>query len=122
MEVPILFLWARGFFLHKVKASPFLAYLVTAFVWQLCPTHASYNHKSWESQPPSGLLQSPGTKNQPKVFLHKVFPNPGRPDLSDPRSRNHKSLAIANHNFEVASFSRRNRNKIAVLQVFSESQ
>ena len=42
--------------------------------------------------------------------------------LSDPRNRNHKSLAIANHNFEVASFSRRNRNEIAVLQVSSESQ
>ena len=37
-------------------------------------------------------------------------------DLSDPRNRNHKSLAIGNHNFEVASFSRRNRSKIAVLQ------
>ena len=42
--------------------------------------------------------------------------------LSDPRHRNHKSLAIANHNFEVASFSRRNRNEIAVLKVFPESQ
>ena len=37
-------------------------------------------------------------------------------DLSDPRNRNHKSLAIGNHNFEVASFSRRNRSKIAVSQ------
>ena len=35
-------------------------------------------------------------------------------ELSDPRNRNHKSLAIGNHNFEVASFSRRNRSKIAV--------
>ena len=43
-------------------------------------------------------------------------------NLSDPRNRNHKSLAIANHNFEVASLSRRNRNEIAVLQVLSESQ
>ena len=42
--------------------------------------------------------------------------------LSDPRNRNHKSLAIANRNFEVASFSRRNRNEIAVFQVFLESQ
>ena len=42
--------------------------------------------------------------------------------LSDPSSRNHKSLAIANHDFEVASFSRRNRSEIAVLEVFSESQ
>ena len=42
--------------------------------------------------------------------------------LSDPRNRNHKSLAIANHNFEVASFSRRNRSEIAVLEVCSESQ
>ena len=42
--------------------------------------------------------------------------------LSDPRNHNHKSLAIANHSFEVASFSRRNRNEIAVLQLFSESQ
>ena len=32
-------------------------------------------------------------------------------DLSDPRNRNHKSLAIGNHNFEVARFSRRNRSK-----------
>ena len=47
---------------------------------------------------------------------------PGDCDLSDPRNRNHKSLAIANHNFEVASFSRRNRNEIAVLQVLSESR
>ena len=38
--------------------------------------------------------------------------------LSDPRNRNHKSLAIANHNFEVASFSRRNRSEIAVLEFF----
>ena len=38
------------------------------------------------------------------------------------RYRNHKSLAIANHNFEVASFSRRNHNEIAELEVFSESQ
>ena len=38
------------------------------------------------------------------------------PQLSDPRSRNHKSLAIGNHNLEVASFSRRNRSKIAVSQ------
>ena len=37
-------------------------------------------------------------------------------DLSDPRNRNHKSLAIGNHNFKVASFSRRNRSKIAVSQ------
>ena len=36
--------------------------------------------------------------------------------LSDPRNRNHKSLAIGNHNFEVACFSRRNRSKIAVSQ------
>ena len=36
--------------------------------------------------------------------------------LSDRRNRNHKSLAIANHNFEVASFSHRNRSEIAVLQ------
>ena len=36
-------------------------------------------------------------------------------ELSDPRNRNHKSLAIANHNFEVASFPRRNRSEIAVL-------
>ena len=36
--------------------------------------------------------------------------------LSDPHNRNHKSLAIGNHNFEVASFSRRNRSKIAVSQ------
>ena len=36
--------------------------------------------------------------------------------VSDPRNRNHKSLAIGNHNFEVASFSRRNRSKIAVSQ------
>ena len=39
-----------------------------------------------------------------------------RDKLSDPRNRNHKSLAIGNHNFEVASFSRRNRSKIAVSQ------
>ena len=31
----------------------------------------------------------------------------GCPPLSDPRNRNHKSLAIANCNFEIASFSRR---------------
>ena len=43
-------------------------------------------------------------------------------NLSDPRNRNHKSLAIANHNFEVSSFSRRNRSEIAMLEVFSESQ
>ena len=27
------------------------------------------------------------------------------PALSDPRNRNHKSLAIDNHNFEIASFA-----------------
>ena len=37
-------------------------------------------------------------------------------ELSDPRNRNHKLLAIGNHNFEVASFSRRNRSKIAMSQ------
>ena len=37
-------------------------------------------------------------------------------DVNDPRNRNHKSLAIGNHNFEVASFSCRNRSKIAVSQ------
>ena len=42
--------------------------------------------------------------------------------LSDPHNRNHKSLAIANRNFEVASFPCRNRSEIAALQVFSESQ
>ena len=36
--------------------------------------------------------------------------------LTDPCNRNHKSLAIGNHNFEVASFSRRIRSKIAVSQ------
>ena len=36
--------------------------------------------------------------------------------LSDPRNRNHKSLAIGNHIFEVASFFCRNRSKIAVSQ------
>ena len=30
--------------------------------------------------------------------------------LSDPRNRNRKSLAIGNHNFEIESFSRRNRS------------
>ena len=45
-----------------------------------------------------------------------------QPQLSDPHNRNHKSLAIANHNFEVASFFRRNRSEIAVSEVFSESQ
>ena len=43
-------------------------------------------------------------------------------NLTDPRNRNHKSLAIANRNFEVTSFCRRNRSEIAVLQVLSESQ
>ena len=47
----------------------------------------------------------------------RYFRNPcDRDPLSDPRNRNHKSLAIGNHNFEVASFSRRNRSKIAVSQ------
>ena len=58
---------------------------------------------------------------EPCTFLQKsaVFRR-GRiaRSRSDPRNRNHKSLAIANHNFEVASFCRRNRNEIAVLQVF----
>ena len=36
-----------------------------------------------------------------------------------PLNRNHKSLAIGNHNFEVASFSRRNRSKITVSQSLS---
>ena len=38
------------------------------------------------------------------------------PELSDPPNRNHKSLAIGHHNFKVASFSCRNRSKIAVSQ------
>ena len=37
-------------------------------------------------------------------------------DLSDPRNRNHKSLAIGNPNFEAASLSSRNRNKMTVSQ------
>ena len=44
------------------------------------------------------------------------FSYPFGSPLSDPRNRNHKSLAIGNHNFEVANFSRRNRSKIAVSQ------
>ena len=64
----------------------------------------------------------------PRKFPKRKFPDfPGgqplslgsltpSPDLSDPRNRNHKSLAIGNHNFEIASFSRRNRSKIAVSQ------
>ena len=36
--------------------------------------------------------------------------------LGDPCNRNHKSLAIGNHDFEIANFSRRNRSKIAVSQ------
>ena len=36
--------------------------------------------------------------------------------LSDPHDRNHKSLAIGNHNLEVASFARRNCRKIALSQ------
>ena len=36
--------------------------------------------------------------------------------LSDPRSRNHKSLAIGNHNFEVASFAPRNRS-VAITKI-----
>ena len=58
-----------------------------------------------------------GEQNVPKSKTSR-----GWPLLSDPRNHNHKSLAIANHNFEVASFSRRNRNEIAVSQVLSESQ
>ena len=46
----------------------------------------------------------------------KTGPFQGIRNLSDPGNRNHKSLAIGNHNFEVASFSRRNRSKIAVSQ------
>ena len=37
--------------------------------------------------------------------------------IGDPRNRNHKSPAIANHNFEVASFSRRNRSFTGVFGV-----
>ena len=68
---------------------------------------------------------SPGTKTGTRVRSHVP---PERKtgtrvhSLSDPRNRNHKSLAIANHDFEVASFSCRNRNEIAVLKVFSELQ
>ena len=45
-------------------------------------------------------------------------PSHGRPPphLSVPHNRNHKSLAIANRNFAVASFPRRNRSEITVLQ------
>ena len=71
------------------------------------------------------------TKNYSEILLFQTITNftrnsvkkpffPGDFELSDPRNR--KSLAIANRNFEVASFSRRNRNEIAILQVFLESQ
>ena len=52
-----------------------------------------------------------GMNNQPAVFLTKVvLKQPPGCGLSDPRNRNYKSLAIGNHNFEIASFSRRNRS------------
>ena len=36
--------------------------------------------------------------------------------LVNPRNRNHKSLANGNHNIEIASFSRRNRN-VAITKI-----
>ena len=50
------------------------------------------------------------TKKEGQVQIGKP-PRLAAFELSDPRNRNHKSLAIGNHNFEVASFS---RSKIAV--------
>ena len=60
------------------------------------------------------MAEGPGEKKGP--FLGNCFAKRLCNDLSDPRNCNHKSLAIGNHNFEVASFSRRNRSKIAVSQ------
>ena len=68
-------------------------------------------------------MQMDGTNSQQisRLFLGKQGYHSGW--LSDPHHRNHKSLAIANHNFEVASrIPKWNRSKIAVLEVFSESQ
>ena len=52
-----------------------------------------------------------------KLNLGFIGDNKGaQRELRDPCNRNHKSLAIANRNFEVASLSRRSRSKIVVLQ------
>ena len=69
-------------------------------------------------------VQEASCSQGPKDLLHPLLTTFGIfifRALSDPRNRNHKSLAIANNNFEVASFSRRNRNEIAVLQLSSFS-
>ena len=62
------------------------------------------------------LCCSTALTSQRMQMLHKTASKHCIRELSDPRNRNHKSLAIGNHNFEVASFSRRNRSKIAVSQ------
>ena len=61
------------------------------------------------------------------VFFFLDFPNACRAFctralVTHAIARNHKSLAIPNRNFEVASFSHRNRSEITLLQEFSESQ
>ena len=68
------------------------------------------------------LLKGENLQISAKICVSGRFVPWVRHGLSDPRHRNHKSLAIANHDFEVAKFSRTNRSEIAVLEVFSESQ
>ena len=93
-----------------------------AFGWQQCPhwkasrqLHAK-TQREIESFTQHSRCCVWGLKN-PEGQRHTKFCEARlSTPLSDPRNRNHKSLAIGNHNFEVASFFRRNRSKIAVSQ------
>ena len=60
-----------------------------------------YDPHAVPTVPPSG---PPSDQSDPWLVPKSLAPH------RHPRNRNHKSLAIVNHNFEVASFSRRNRS------------
>ena len=76
----------------------------TSFPWNLLPAWGGQFLRTEKYKTKTSLRWQ-------KNDLRDIFPHRAKvSDLSDARNPNHKSLAIANHNFEVASFSRRNRN------------
>ena len=81
---------------------------------ELIPHYTALNSKSIPFLPIKGGSTCKRRKPVRNSTIRYEFLGRICPHLSGPSGRNHKSLAIGNHNFEVASFSRRDRNQIAV--------